>query len=242
MIISHLKRFVMLRPWKTASQTMTVRLEAYNESPYDPFFNFNPYLNRIVHQHVTCAEFACLPESTLGYLTGSFVRNPYDRVYSGFRQLLKDAREQPATPFPNGWIRDHVMKQLAENLAQLVQARYDFDDWLDRVADDQIFEIGRNTNFPLHPAHYWTHLAGRRLVDFIGRVENFESDFQDFLARVQIVDAVPANANVVDLEGSAADNPFGYRYVDRMAPRSIEKINHLFELDFDLFQYERVAA
>lgn len=74
---------------------MVVRLEEYNDSPYDRFFYFNSYLNRIVHQHIICADFACLPESKLGYFTASFVRNPYDRVYSGFRQLQKDLREQP---------------------------------------------------------------------------------------------------------------------------------------------------
>src|SRR3984893_7129808 len=87
MIICHQKRFVMLLPWNTASRTMLLRLRPYNESPYGLFFYFNAYVNRVVHQHVTCAEFACFAESRLGYFAGSFVRNPYDRAYSGFRHL-----------------------------------------------------------------------------------------------------------------------------------------------------------
>ena len=100
MIISHAKRFVMLLPWKTASQTMVLRLSQYNESPYNRFFYFNAHLNRVVHQHITCADFACLPESKLGYFLASYVRNPYDRAYSGFRQLQKDIKGQrwPRTP------------------------------------------------------------------------------------------------------------------------------------------------
>ena len=242
MIISHQKRFVLYLPWKTASQTMLQRLERYNDSPYAAFFYFNPHLNRVVHQHITCADFACLPESKLGYFAASFVRNPYDRVYSGFRQLLKDAREQIQFAYPEPWIRDHVATQLADNLQQLCHAKFQFDGWLELVRDEQIHEIGRNTNLPLHPSHYWTHVAGRQVVDFIGRVENFEADFQELLTRLQIDDAGAGNANVSDLEGNAASNPSGYRYVDRMSNRSIRKINRLFARDFELFHYEPIEA
>lgn len=231
----------MLLPWKTASQSIALRLGSYNESPYSAFFHFNPYLNRVVHQHITCAEFACLPESRLGYFTASFVRNPYDRVYSGFRQLQTDIQEQPQLPYPEPWIREHVMKQLADNSAQLSQAQFAFDDWLALVGDAQIYEVGRNTNFPLHPAHYWTHVAGKQIVDFIGRVEDFETDFRTFSSRVDLDDVPPVNVNVVELEGGARHNPFGYRYVDRMSPQSIETINRLFDRDFDLFAYERLT-
>jgi hypothetical protein len=204
------------------------------------FFHFNRYLNRVVHQHVTCAEFACLPESKLGYFTASFVRNPYDRVYSGFRQLQRDIQEQPYASYPEPWIRDHVMKQLAENLAQLSEAGFIFDNWLDLVGEEHVYEIGRNTNFPLHPSHYWTHLAGQQVVDLIGRVENFETDFNEFLLRVNIDPMQPINANIGGAGGDAAGNPFGYRYVDRMSTSSIGRINRLFERDFDLFNYEQI--
>jgi len=242
MIISHQKRFVLFLPWKTASQTLMRRLARYNEGPYCPWFHFNAYLNRVAHQHVTCADFACFPESKLGYFAASFVRNPYDRVYSGFRQLQKDLQEQPHNSYPESWIGDLVMKQLAENFQQLCLAQFRFDKWLELVSDEQVYEIGRNTNFPLHPSHYWTHVAGRQVVDFIGRVENFETDYQELLSRLQIDQADPGNANVVDLEGRAADNPFGYRYVNRMDNRSIAKINRLFARDFDLFHYERLQT
>jgi len=242
MIISRAKKFVMFLPWKTASQTMVLRLEPFNESPYSAFFYFNSYLHRVVHQHLTCAEFVCLPESRLGYFMASFVRNPYDRVYSGFHQLQKDIREQPRCEYPNAWIRDLVMRQLTDNFSQLCQAGFQFDRWLALVGDEQIHDIGRNSNFPLHPSHYWTHVAEQQTVDFVGRVERFEPDFQEFLSRVGVAPMEPRNANVVNLEGASASNPFGYRYLDRMNSRSIDRINRLFERDFDIFGYERVAT
>lgn len=218
---------------------MSLRLGPYNNSPYSHFFYFNPYLNRVLHQHVTCAEFMSFPESKLGYFTGSFVRNPYDRVYSGFRQLQRDIQDQPHASYPDPWIRDLVTKQLSENFAQLCQAQFKFDEWLTLVGEEQIYEVGRNSNFPLHPSHYWTHVAGQQFVNFVGRVESFEVDFERFLSHVGIEPMAPVNANVVDLEGSA-NNPFGYRYVDRMNSQSIKKINRIFVQDFDLFGYERI--
>jgi hypothetical protein len=131
---------------------------------------------------------------------------------------------------------------LRENFAQLLRAEFDFDRWVERLSEEQIYEIGRNTSFPLHPAHYWTHVGGRQVVDYIGRVEDFEADFRGFLGHVAVDQVQSITANVVEREGGAASNPFGYRYVDRMNGRSIAKINRLFERDFELFGYERLAA
>jgi hypothetical protein len=243
-IISHKKKFVLFLPWKTASQTTALRLKNYNESPYPRFFYFNIYLNRVVHQHITCADFECLPEKSLGYLTASFVRNPYDRVYSGFKQLQKDIVTQPKNVFPNPWIRNLVVKQLNENFSQISQAGFDFDAWLDLVQDEQIYEIGRNTNFPLHPAHYWTHCGDRQVVDFIGRVENFETDFRNFLQYVGIEELLPmVSCNVtesVTTNNLCKKEISTYKYVNQMAPQSLKKINRLFERDFELFEYDKL--
>jgi hypothetical protein len=222
MIISHKYRLVMLEAWKTASQTLRVRLRDHNESQYPGFFYFNPYLNRVVHQHITRAEFACLPEAKLGYLTVAFVRNPY-RAYSGFRQLQKDIQDQPAALFPEPWIGDLVRAQLAENFAQLCRAGFDFDAWLASVRDEQIYEVGRNTNFPLHPAYYWTHIADLQAVDFIGRVETFEADFQHFLSQVGIAPPAQVNENVVD-RGGRGHGSIGVS-ICRSNERSITRTN-----------------
>ena len=64
----------------------------------------------------------------------------------------------------------------------------------------------------------------------------------EFLSRVGIAPVEPRNANIVDMEGASASNPFGYRYVDRMNSRSIDKINRLFKKDFDIFGYGCVAS
>ena len=238
MIISYAKNFVMFAPWKTASTTLHTRLNPFNESPYDRFFHFCPFLNRVVHQHITCAEFLAYPESRRDFLVGSFIRNPYDRAYSGFVQLQSDAQAMMKMPFPAEWIRSLVKKQISENLLQLYRAEFDFSAWMMSVAEEQVFEVGRNTNFPLHPSHYWTHVGGRQYASFIGRIETFEQDLDEFCAQVGI--EIPARMNENVRTEAAASPARQYRYTERMSREAIDKINFLFDEDFKLFGYDKI--
>ena len=238
MIISHKFRFVLLLPWKTASSTSHERLVAYNDSPYSRFFYFNPFLQRVVHQHITYPEFAALPEGRKGYFSGAFVRNPYDRVYSGFLQLQRDIQQHPTAEFPAPWIKPLVMQQIAENFAQLAAAGFDFDRWFGLIEEHQIYEVGRNSSFPLHPAHYWTGLDREQNVNFVGRVENFDHDFSAFCSNVGVTPADVPNSNVsnVVVDASTTTSP---RYLSKMNAASISKVNALFSLDFELFGYKK---
>ncbi|WP_199920165.1 sulfotransferase family 2 domain-containing protein [Polynucleobacter asymbioticus] len=94
----------MMLPWKTASQSLVIRLAHLDQSPYSKFFSFNTHLNRVVHQHLTCADYLNLPEAKLDYFLASFVRNPYDRVYSGFRQIQADIVAQPYLHYDKVWV------------------------------------------------------------------------------------------------------------------------------------------
>jgi len=238
-IISHKKKFVILAPWKTASSTMLARLGSYCESPYSRFYDYNPFLKRIAHQHITHADFLALPESHLGYYTAAFARNPYDRAYSGYLQLIKDIQEYTVRGvFTHQWIRDMVMKQLSENFEQLAQSGFNFNKWISLIEPHQIFEIGRNSSFPLHPAHFWTHREGKPAVDFIGRVENFEADFEALCKKLDVEPAAMKNANVKTDPALAGEG--GYKYTQHMNPASIAKINALFKEDFDYFGYRKL--
>lgn len=234
MILSHRHRFVILQPWKTASSTVRVRLGHLDESPHPGFYGFSPWLNRVVHQHLTLAEFEALPEAGLEYVRAAFVRNPYDRVYSGFRQVMRDIETQARIDFPVAWVGALVRAQLAENYAALAAAGFDFDAWVAGLREYAVREVGRNSSLPLHPAHYWTHVGGVQKVDFVGRVEAFEADFAGLCGRLGVVPASDGNANL----GEALEAAAGSRYVGRMAPASVAKINALFAEDFAIFGYE----
>lgn len=239
MIISHKHKFILFSPWKTASSTSHDRLISYNESEYDRFFYFNQHLNRVVHQHITISEFKSLPESQLDYFKASFVRNPYDRAYSGFIQLQRDIASQPLAPYPHEWVKELVKSQLAENSERLIKAEYDFNKWIKIIPDFEIYDVGRNTNMPLHPATYWTHHNGEQYVDFIGKVETFEDDFKLFCTTVGLENVSNSNQNVTD---SRLLGQSSYRYVSKMSNESIDRINQIFSIDFELLKYEKVLS
>jgi len=238
MVISHAKKFVVFAPWKSASSTTQSRLAEHNESPYHWFYDFNPFLQRVVHQHLTLADFTGLPESKLGYFLASFVRNPYDRVYSGFLQIQRDIQEQPTAFFPTPWVKTQVQRQLEANLAQLVKADFEFNNWVLSLQEHQIYEIGHNSSFPMHPAHYWTHLAGTQLVNFVGKVECFETDFAALCSTLGITEPEKVNHNLSETPTHRGPSQSGYRYLQLMNPASVDKINQLFKEDFELFGYE----
>jgi hypothetical protein len=237
-VLSHSNAFVLLAPWKTASSTTHLRLESNNQSPYSRFYDYNPYLQRVVNQHITYAEFGMLPESKNNYFVGAFVRNPYDRVYSGFLQLQKDIEHQPKSLFPKAWIRALVMRQLADNLAQLSAGEFEFNKWFGLIEEYQIYEVGRNSSFPLHPAHYWTSIDRIQKVNFIGKVEQFEQDFAMFCGHVGVEPGSRINANISNQE-SELSLASSSRYIHLMNSASISKINTLFNDDFELFGYEK---
>jgi hypothetical protein len=152
--------------------------------------------------------------------------------------LQRDFQQHPTAEFPAPWIRALVMQQIAENFAQLAAGGFDFDRWFELIEEHQIYEVGRNSSFPLHPAHYWTGLDKEQKVDFVGRVENFDRDFSAFCSNVGVIPAEVPNSNVsnVVVGASTTSSP---RYLSRMNTASISKVNALFGTDFELFGYKK---
>ncbi|MEI7713978.1 MAG: hypothetical protein WCI94_21265, partial [Rhodospirillales bacterium] len=152
--------------------------------------------------------------------------------------VQRDLKSQIDAPYPAPWIKELALKQLAENRARLIAADYDFDRWVAHLPEDRIRAVGVNTGFPLHPAHYWTHLCGERYVSFVGKVENFEADLTDFCAEV----GVPVPPTIDRNFSGSTVAPMGtYRYASAMNASSIDKIGALFDEDFRLFGYPKIG-
>ncbi len=160
MIVIPERQLVLLLPWKCASQTLRARLRAHDALSHPAFFHVNEALGRISHQHLTLASFRALPESARGYRIAVFVRNPYDRVCSGFTQLRRDVVWQRHAAFPGEAVKATVMRQLDDIAITLGEARGSASRWFARLPEQVVLCDGFNTSIPLHPCHYWTHEEG----------------------------------------------------------------------------------
>ena len=128
--------------------------------------------------------------------------------------------------------------QLCENHKRIIDSGYDFNKWIMLIPEYEVIDVGRNTNMPLHPATYWTHVDEEQYVDFIGKMETFEEDFWRFCQFTGLGTPAQINGNVTDL---SITDKHGHRYISKMSHRAIGRINEMFRNDFELLGYERVS-
>ena len=178
-----------------------------------------------------------LPEAAMGYKIAVFIRNPYDRVYSGFQQIIRDFINQPKMHFTQPWIHELINQQLADNFLEVCTSEYNVNLWFLRLPVYKIFEIGRDSSLYLHPNYYWTHKLGKQSVDFVGRVENFEEDFKILCEKYGFEPSSNESVNQ-STEFNNKQNEFGYRYIKYLDPKVILRINEIFKADFDYFSYK----
>ncbi|MFH0944623.1 MAG: sulfotransferase family 2 domain-containing protein [Planctomycetota bacterium] len=124
-------------------------------------------------QHLTLSELGrILPRETLrDYLTVAFVRNPWDRLVSVFSRL-----------------RSGNAPSLAERLG-IDDAR--------TISFPQFLAAARDSDhIHLRPQHaFLEDETGGLSVDFIGRFENFESNFREISRRLGLENPVPFHEN-----------------------------------------------
>jgi len=238
MIVCPEHNLAFLLPWKTASQTLKKRLSFLNRSPYPDYYYFNSIIGRVVHQHITLSDFQRLPEYRPDIQIAVFVRNPYDRVFSGFLQMIKDLRSQPGRLISDAVVMSQVLEQLRLNLEGLKEANFDFNRWFQRLPDYFFYDRDRNTSLPIHPMTYWTHDGKVLRARFLGRVENFEIDFQRLCRQFSLTNVASGNANVSFEEwASLSTTTTQYRYLKYFQPETLARVNEIFSEDFRSFGY-----
>lgn len=229
----------ILLPWKCASQTVRTRLRPYAQEPYQQLFYFNNHLQRVRNQHHTFADYLLLPQSKQGHEVATFVRNPYDRVVSGFMQLCRDSRVIPQLQFDDQNLKHYVLDQVAQNTQDLIRSSYNLNVWFLNLSIYKILDNSSAT-FLLQPAHVWTHCADKK-IDFIGKVETFEADFERLKLSYRIGTTVMESVNQSQIKSTAGPNAY-YRHAQQLNSRSISRINDIFSLDFDLFGYKKITV
>jgi hypothetical protein len=154
----------------------------------------------------------------------AFVRNPYDRFYSAYLELINHHTSR----FPN----DAVMQKIKDvSFNQFVQEEVD----INRIRFDPRF-------LNMIPGYSYTHHNNINQMNFIGRNENFEEDFKKVCSMLGInkqlqsanIKTAPENC----VEKTVNNKTLCYKYLDKYESQTIQIVNELYARDFDFFDYE----
>jgi len=154
-----------------------------------------------------------------GLYTFTFVRNPWDRLVSCYRDKI------------GGEVADFTgMSEsgVAHCLAgfEVFTAGIDFEAFLNAVAeipDEDADEHFRSQHCSV------TNGEGEVAVDCLGRYENLASDFASVAGRI----GLPAETKLSRLQA----NPLPTAYADLYTPRTRDLVARRFAKDIDLFKY-----
>jgi len=199
---------------KCGSATVRHALTPYTDIGY-PVSNFE--------EHVTIEKFLAKYDNEdrfARHLKFTFVRNPYDRLYSGFRQdMLASTRWKP-------WIA--AKRPLFETVGD------DFNAYMQKhVAAADIVHAWDWICFC--PMVAFTHLNGRCALDWIGRTERLEQDLMALADKLGVTIDNVESRNVRDPDTARpSDAP---RYLAHYTRRTVELVNSLYADDFEAFGY-----
>ncbi len=179
------------------------------------------------HEPVPIKAALIPPQMLADYFGFTFVRNPYDRLYSAWygisrrhRGLLERWRRRELRDF-NAFVAGPLRERIFD------RGRFD-ESCLD---EDSI-------NIHFHPQFGFVHDGRRLVVDEIGRLERFEDDFRRICERLGLAHDGPLVTRHINYRGDLAASP---RYLDRFDRRSIEIADELYADDFGLFGYRRLG-
>ena len=226
MIINHSKQFIVLQPWKCASGTLFNRLNKYQQSQYGTGQGnyYNEILKKQTCKHIRLDELYLLPEWRLEYKIACFVRNPYDRFYSGYLQSIRDINNNEGFEEKiSMWGK--IVKQGFDHYAEYL---YDQCNKGNRI-------------WPAHLQSEYIYYQGTKLTNFIGYIESFESDYKLLCETL----GIPYNF----LKSSPGYEPMtpcdpmnmsvsDYKYIEsKYTDPTIDLVNYIFEEDFKNLNY-----
>lgn len=147
-----------------------------------------------------------------------FVRNPYSRLLSCY--LDKIAGNRPPK---------QAILNILDKGDSGIDAHVSFSEFVEAISSQTIVEM----NPHWRPQYYQTF---QDLIeyDFIGRYENFTRDFEHVLARISPDNML--NPGVEARHGTDADDKIARYYTIEL----LQKVNELFAIDFNAFEYPKI--
>lgn len=214
MVISDRHRYLYFVIPKCGSATVRHALAPYTDIGY-PVSDFE--------QHVTIRKFLTHYDDEDRFARSfkfTFVRNPYDRLYSGFRQdKIASTRWKP-------WIE--AKKPIFDVLGD------DFNAYMQKcVAEADIRHAWDWICFC--PMTAFSHRGGQCALDWVGRNENLEADLMALADKLDVtIDSIESLNVRTPLHDKATDQP---RHLAHYTRDTVALVNTLYADDFQAFDY-----
>lgn len=222
MIISHAKKFIFFHIGKTGGTTVERRLADYHDDA-PGFLSFDPDSYGI-HSHVGLSYFcesAKRYELLRNYYTFCFVRNPYDFLYSVFCQ----------------WVKTGLLS--AGNFSEWVTEL----DFVNAFNTLSLPHVDARAKLRDGYMHLYTHKGDTCLMNFIGKVEFFEHDFEIVCDALGLTYDVRIHENILtpprrfSPQQISVTSKTCYKYLHKYNQKAAALVNCFFEKDFQWFGY-----
>ena len=211
MLISHRHRFLYFVVPKSASATLRKSLAPFADVGWPVSLGV---------QHQTVRDFLASEHGELfdRYFRFTFVRNPYDRMYSGYMQDRHAAASSPR------WAREKqpIFDAIGDDFPRYVR---------EHVHSADVIGDWRWVCFC--PMSEFACRDGQPSMDFVGRAETFEDDLFELGRRLSIPLSKSDDVNVRRGLCSPA-----LKYRDQFDRDTVRIANELYRDDFALFGYD----
>ncbi|MAF84524.1 MAG: hypothetical protein CL797_10535 [Chromatiales bacterium] len=231
MIICDSRNFIFFHNPKACGSTVEKTLKIYKEDNLTDAFIYDSISNCLVWENeLTYSQFINRPDlnKKTKYFKFTFVRNPYDRIFSGYCHSIAWG------DIGKIFFSDFIYQTL--KLGNILYKSPDLVEYLKHHKKSMQAVI-----YPPLCAN-WTHLNCENMMDFIGYTERFETDFNKVCEFLEIGDIKIMNAHVRSNPKPECDphnmKYSDYKYLDNYNRRSIDIVNEVYAKDFEYFGYQ----
>ena len=210
MNISHKHKYLYFVVPKCASKTIRLSLGQYTDIGYP---KPSP-----LGQHITINDFFKSNYFDLfeQYFKFTFVRNPYEKLYSSFMQDIHAWKSYKI------WhsVKKDIFLSIGENFNRYMQ--------------EYVYESDIKSDWDyIHfcPMHEFATIDNELCLDWFGKAENIENDLQELSKLLNLDIKKHQDANIRSKPST------NIKYLDKYTRETITLVNEIYSKDFELFSY-----